>query len=288
MLRRLMLSVLQIALGVALGLPLLLWAFQDKLIFHPQPIDPARVNALQRAHPDLQSWWLETPEGRQHAWLLPARDSAGTSRAKPLVIYFGGNAEEVSWLMQDTTQVPEERLWHWLFIDYRGFGQSAGAPSQKALVADALQWFDHAAKQATVDRNRIMLVGRSLGSGVAVQLAAARPVARVALTTPFDSLTAVAQFHYPLIPVRWLLRHPFDSLALAPLQKMPLLVLAGERDTLIPPERARRLHAAWRGEKAWHLLDQADHNNISAHPDYVRLLRRFLTVGAFESPRSAN
>ena len=288
MLHRLMLSVLQIALAVALGLPLALWAFQDKLIFHPQPIDPARVAALQRALPELHSWWLDTPDGRQHAWFLPAHNSAATSQALPVVIYFGGNAEEVSWLMQETAQVPEERFWHWLFIDYRGFAQSAGAPSQKTLVVDAVQWFDRAALHASIDKSRIMAVGRSLGSGVAVQLAAARPLARVALITPFDSLTAVAQFHYPIIPVRWLLRHPFDSLELAPQRTMPLLVLAGERDTLIPPEHAKRLHDAWGGAKSWHLLDRADHNNISGHPQFVQVLRRFLTVGAFESSRSSN
>jgi pimeloyl-ACP methyl ester carboxylesterase len=129
----------------------------------------------------------------------------------------------------------------------------------------------------------------------------------VALVTPFDSLTAVAQLHFPWLPVRWLLNHPFDSLSAAPRLGMPVIVLAGERDTLIPPAHARRLYEAWGAAKrsnpsanpsahpnahpnankeantdatkAWHLLPGADHNNIGEHPDFVRLLRAFFANG---------
>ena len=89
--------------------------------------------------------------------------------------------------------------------------------------------------------------GPDLGGGVAVHLAAERPLVGVVLVTPFDSLTAVAQRHYPWLPVRWLLNHPFDALARAPSIRTPMLCLVAGSDRIIPPAHAARLFAAWGG-----------------------------------------
>ena len=106
--------------------------------------------------------------------------------------------------------------WSVAALNYRGYGRSEGAPSEAAISADALLVYDRLAGREDIDAERIVVFGRSLGSGVAVPLAARRPVHAVILVSPFDSLRRIAKKTYPFVPVPTLLRHPFDSLALAP------------------------------------------------------------------------
>lgn len=263
-------SLGKIALGVAVGLPLVVFLLQDRLIFFPQPLEPGRRELLVRRAPLVEEIRLQADDGTQlHGWL--AKPAAGGRH--PLVLYFGGNAEEPSWILDD----PERpKNWAWLAMSYRGYGLSEGKPGESALVADAKRIHDLAAARADVDPARIVAYGRSLGSGVAVQLAAARKLAGVILVTPYDSLVAVAGRHYPFLPVSLLLRHRFDSLAFAPSLEVPMIAIAGERDTIIPPAHARRLADAWKGPKQYAELRGADHNDIAGHADFWRLKRAFL------------
>ena len=162
----------------------------------------------------------------------------------------------------------------WLLIDYRGYGASGGAPSQSALVADALRWHDYA--RQTLRAREIFVFGRSLGSGVAVQVAAARPVSGVILVSPFDSLTEVARHYYPYLPVAWMLKHPFDSAGRARTLRAPLLCLVAERDEVIPLVHSQRLFEAWSGPKRWVELSNAGHNNTDDAPAFWRAIREFL------------
>jgi pimeloyl-ACP methyl ester carboxylesterase len=159
----------------------------------------------------------------------------------------------------------------WLLVDYRGYGASGGAPSEEAFAADALAWYDFAAKESS----RIYAFGRSLGSGVAVRMAAERRIDGMILVTPYDSMTAVARHHYPLLPVGVLLRHRFDSLALAPKMAAPLLCIAATNDEVVPIDHARRLYDAWAGPKRW-LQIAAGHNSTDDQPEYWPAIEAFL------------
>jgi len=265
-------SVSKVAAAIAVGLPLAAWLAQDSLIFFPQPLEPGRRAEVARRFPAVQEAFLMAADGtKQFAWHVPA----GTPAPAPLVLYFGGNAEETSWMLEQSGNVPGAS---WLIVSYRGYGLSEGKPGEAALVAGALQWFDHAMTLPGADPGRTYVFGRSLGSGVAVALAAARPVAGVILATPYDSLAAVARRHYPYLPVDLLLRHRFDSLAKAPALRQPLLCLVAERDEIIPPEHAERLAAAWGGAKEWVLLRGADHNGTDGDPAFWPAIRKFLRV----------
>lgn len=251
----------KLGLIVAIGFPLLMYLAQDSLIFHPQPLDESRRVALARTAA-VESLFINAPDGtRLHAWHL---------KGDPLIIYFGGNAEEVSWMLEDAPRrAPGVG---WLLVDYRGYGSSGGSPSEKALVADALQWYDH-----FKGVERIYVFGRSLGSGVAVQLAAERPVAGVVLVAPFDSLVAVGKRHYPFLPVSLLLKHRFESVALAPKMKAPLLCIVATDDEIIPVDHAKRLYDAWAGRKEWIGLEGAGHNSTDDALNYWPSIVRFLT-----------
>ena len=254
-----------VAVGViVVALPLTAYLAQDQLIFLRRPLGDAERRAIAARHPEVEEVFLPAADGtRLHAWHVRAPKPA------PLVIYFGGNAENVAWMVDELPQ--HDMRVSWLLVDYRGYGASGGAPSERALVADAFLWYDYAAKTG----ERLYLAGRSLGSGVAVQLAAARRFEGVILITPFDSLVAVAERHYRILPVRQLLRHRFDSLALAPRVGSPLLCIVATQDEVIPPEHARRLYDAWAGPKQLVTL-RAGHNSVDEQPDYWESMRAFL------------
>ena len=120
------------------------------------------------------------------------------------------------------------------------------------------------------------MFGRSLGSGVAVQLAAQRPVIGVILVAPFDSLVEVGKRHYPFLPVNWLLKHRFDSAAHAPKMKTRLLCIVATQDEIIPAEHARRLYDVWGGPKQWVGLEGAGHNSTDEHRNYWPSILAFL------------
>jgi pimeloyl-ACP methyl ester carboxylesterase len=195
---------------------------------------------------------------------LAARPIPGTARA---VLYFGGNAEDVSLTLPDL--VDTFRTHSVYAMHYRGYGGSGGSPSEAALVADALALFDLVHRQ----HPQIVVVGRSLGSGVAVQLATRRPVDRLVLVTPFDSLQRVAQAQYPWLPVGWLLKDKFESWRHAPQVNAPTRIVVAGEDSLIPPRHARALLQHFRpGIATLVEIPQAGHNDISSFPDYRSLL----------------
>ncbi|MSQ89623.1 MAG: alpha/beta hydrolase [Betaproteobacteria bacterium] len=265
-------TVLKLAAAVVIGLPLIAYLAQDALIFYRQPLSEARRAEVARRFPLAQEVFIQTMDGTKlHAWHVKAA-GAGAEQA-PLLLYFGGNAEEVSWMLEETGQTLDVA---WLLVSYRGYGLSEGTPGEKVLVSDALQWFDRAQTLPGVDPQRVFAFGRSLGSGVAVALAAQRPIAGLILTTPYDSLAALAKRYYWYLPVDLLLKHRFDSIARAPALKQPLLCLIAERDEVVPPVHAERLFAAWGGPKRKVILPEAGHNTTDAHPAYWLSIREFL------------
>ena len=255
-----LLALGKIGLVLAIAFPLLMYAAQDSLIFHPQRISETQREAIARRE-SVHSLFIHAADGtRLHAWHV---------KGDPLILYFGGNAEEVSWMLDDAARrAPGVG---WLLVDYRGYGSSEGSASEKALVADALRWYDHFRSA-----ERIYVFGRSLGSGVAVQLAAHRPVAGVILVAPFDSLVEVGKRHYPFLPVGWLLKHRFDSAALAPKMKAPLLCIVASHDEIIPAEHAKRLYDAWGGPRQWIGVEGAGHNSTDGAVNYWPSIVRFL------------
>jgi pimeloyl-ACP methyl ester carboxylesterase len=254
---------LLVVAAVALGIPAAAWWLQERLIFFPQPLASTR-----HLPPAAQPLEIVADGVRLRGWIVPA-----AAAPAPVLLYFGGNAEEVSWTLADV-QWPRE--WTRVAINYRGYGASEGAPGEAALVADARSIYDAVARRPDVDASRIVVVGRSLGTGVAVALAAAREVAGVALISPFDSLAAIGRTHYPMLPVSLLLRHRFDSLAHAPAIDAPLLAIVGSRDTIVPPQRSRALYDAWHGPKRWVAIERADHNDVSMHAPFWQAMRSFL------------
>lgn len=262
-----LLDWLKLAGCVALGFPVLIYFLQERLIFLPQPLtqDPLKANPGVA----IEELSLVTADKvRLHGWLVKATE---TQTPAPLLIYFGGNAEEVSWLASTAGQYAG---WSLLLFNYRGYGRSEGKPGEAELFADALQIYDYAASRAP--GGRITVMGRSLGSGVAVHLAAQRPVAGVILVSPYDSVESVAKGIYPYLPISLMLKHRFNSLARAPGIKAPLLCLVASDDRVIPRRHSERLYAAWGGAKQWREIRPAEHDSLAGNPDYWQAIAAFL------------
>lgn len=245
----------------------LVWVAQERLLFYPQPL-PGRASAPA-------DWLLErvSHAARDGAVLVGVLVRPAAGRA-PLVIYYGGNAEEVtSHAARAAARYGERAV---LLVNYRGYGESSGTPGERELVADALAIHDWAAGRPEIDGTRIALHGTSLGSGVAVQVAAARAPGCVVLTSPFSSALDVAKEIYPWLPVGLLMRHPFDSTAHAPRVAMPALFLMGEADTLIPMQHSLRLASLWGGPVERVAFPGFGHNDIGLNPRHDDSIRAFL------------
>jgi pimeloyl-ACP methyl ester carboxylesterase len=163
-----------------------------------------------------------------------------------------------------------------LLLNYRGYGASLGRPGEREIVEDALEVMDKMRTRADLDTSRVAVHGRSLGSGAAVQVAAARPVCAVVLSTPFASARSVAQDMYWWLPVELLMRHPFDSLAHASRIHVPALFLVASEDTLIRPAQSWRLADAWGGPVERRTFKGSGHNDVHMDPEYDGAIRAFL------------
>lgn len=264
-------SLLRIAGGVLLAIPLLLYPFlyffQEKLLFYPAPLDPDTVGWLHSRHAGSELSLAVTGGQSLHGWFIREKQPDA-----PVVIYFGGNSEDISWPLAAKKELPGCSM---LAMAYRGYGMSTGAPSESALFADALAIYDYVAQNG-IPPHRIILMGRSLGSGVAVYLASHREVAALVLVTPYDSITAVAQSVYPYAPMKFLLKHPFDSLSRASAIKKPVLILSAGEDRVIPPQHAETLARAWGGPVQRHTFPRAAHDSIADETRYWPIIHEFI------------
>lgn len=255
-----------------LALCLLLYRGQDEMIFHPQPLPAGRVAAL-RARPGIEELTVAAADGTLlRGWLA---QGAGAAARKPVVIYYGGNADEVSRQADDLDFFGG---WSLALCCYRGYGNSGGVPGAAALLADALTVFDAVAARPDIDRDQIVVMGRSIGTGLAAHVAGRRRVAGAILVSPYDRLAEVARGHYWFLPVGLLLRHNINAAEDARQATAPLLAVSGLADDFIPPARSRALVAAWSGPPTVCELPGYGHNDLDAAPEYRRAVGEFLAA----------
>lgn len=244
--------------------------FQERLLFMQRPISELRLQEIESEYPEVEEIELEISTHKKlHGWLVPATDA----QAAPLLIYFGGNAEEVS-NMIDKGKFFEN--WSMLLVNYRGYGLSEGQPSEENLFQDARYLYDVFSKRDDINEEHIVAMGRSLGTGVAVHLAAQRDLAGVVLISPYDSISEVAKNIYPFLPVDFLLKHEFNSLAEAEQIDTPLLALVAEDDEVIPPKHSQTLYEEWAGEKELKLIEDKGHNDIQDGNNFWEQISTFL------------
>lgn len=255
-----------------------LYLRQDAMVFPGHRQNPERVLEMRRYYPGLEDMTLTTADGAHLKGYFLERKIV--TDIAPAVLYFTGNAEDqTAFFLWAPTELRDVTL---AGLDYRGYGASDGAPSEKAVKADALAVYD-ALSDKIGHKTPIVVMGRSLGSGVALHVAANRPVAGLILVTPYDSLASVGQQAHPFVPVNLLMRHPFNALAEAPAVTAPTLFLVAGADTLIAPVHAKRLADAWKAHKDYRIIAGATHATILDKPQYWAAIRDFLSHQAWNN-----
>jgi len=262
-------SILKITLVVIILFAAMLYFKQNGMIFLGAELSTNSLKELRSRFPHSEIH-ITTADGTElHGWYLRANGD----EPSPLLIYFGGNAESIAHMLFEQNHFKGYSL---LLMSYRGYGLSGGKPSEKALCNDALFLYDHFSSKSEIDASRILLMGRSLGSGVAVYLASKRSVERLVLISPYDSMIALAKEFYPWLPATLLLKHPFDSLTLSPSIEAPLLAIVGSHDNIIAPQRSKVLVQAWGGKTKLVEIEGVGHNELGDQRQFWDAIEDFI------------
>jgi uncharacterized protein len=245
------------------GLCAALFFFQRSLIYHPQP----------RAVTAPESTLRLTVEGAELVVSVRPRDG------NKAIVYFGGNAEDVSQnLASFSKDFPEHALY---LLHYRGYGGSTGRPTEQANHSDAAVLF----RRVHALHPQVVVFGRSLGSGVAVRLASEAPASRLILVTPYDSIAEIAAAAYPFAPVKCLLLDKYDSGALAPSIRVPTTLIAAEHDTQIPRASTDKLLSRFaQGVATLTVIPGAGHNDLDSKSPYRHALQAALGMNPTLTP----
>lgn len=261
-------KVLLLVIGcIVVGL-VLLYIFQERLIFFPQPVSQERIRDLKKVRNVGEISFLTKDGTRLSGWLVN-NSQAGQNR---LIIYYGGNGDELSYMVDYAAKLRNCTV---ALVNYRGYGMSEGSPGEYALYEDALEVFDALSVRPEVDKSGVIVMGRSLGTGVATFVASKRSPAAVVLVSPYDSLESVARDIYPVLPVSLILKHKFDSLSRAASIDKPLLVLIASNDGVIPPALSRKLAGKWGGEVVIREIE-GDHNSICSNDNLWQAVDNFI------------
>lgn len=210
----------------------------------------------------------DVPSFTMHRGDVDVIVSTNNAKSDRAVLYFGGNAEDVSRSIAPLARAfPGTAIYA---MHYRGYGGSTGAPTERGLVADGIALSGLVAKE----HSRISIVGRSLGSGVAVQVATARLPERLVLVTPYNSIAELAADLFPLFPTRLILRDKYESWRYVGHLRVPTTIIVAAEDEVIPDGSPQKLAGAFpAGIVDLVVIPGAGHNNVSDFPEYTAALR---------------
>ena len=253
---RVLITVILVTAVVYLSICVYMYLNQRAFIYFPQPgVEYTGENSVE----------IRNGEITLRGWVL----NEGSDEA---VIYFGGNGERPEASIPDFRRIFIDRTVY--LINYRGYGESDGSPTEEGLYSDALAVYDH------VSRNhcKVTVIGRSLGTGVATYLASQRDVDRLVLIEPFDSIVNIARAAYPVFPVKLLLRDRYDSAGRAGSITAETLIIMAGKDEIIPAWSTESLISEFdRDILEVVVIENATHNDIQNYPQYYRLLEEFIS-----------
>ncbi len=239
-------------------------------VFFPEPWQEGAWG--QGSGLPLEEVWLKTQDGlRLFAWYVEAPDSPG------VLLWCHGNAGNVIARLDNLVELHRRGL-STLIFDYRGYGQSEGAPDETGLYLDVQAAWAYLTSERKIPPHRIIAYGRSLGAAVAGELARSQPVAGLILESPFPSVKAVARRLLGGLPVELMLKSRFDLARRLKAIQVPVLVLHGDQDTVIPFDLGETVYQAAQEPKAFYRIAGADHNDtyIAGGEPYFKTLVDFV------------
>lgn len=245
--------LLKTAIAAYAALCLLMWAAQRHLMYHPNQTIRAPQEYGLTGFEDVM---LRTPDGTQiDAW------QHGAEPGHPTVVFYHGNAGNMGSHAAYFAALAKAGFGV-LAIDYRGFGKSAGKPSETGLYEDARTALHYAVGTLHIAPGNLILYGESLGTGVAVQMATEVHTAALVLQAPYAAIADIGKMRYPWLPVDLLLEDKFNSIAKIDRIHMPLLLMHGTQDTVIPVTEGEALFARAAEPKQMVHFPGKDHHNL--------------------------
>ncbi len=250
-----------------LGVMIVLWLLENWLVYHP--VSPAQ-DWCPPPNDRVRDLELTTAQGtRIHAWWCPVEGASGA------LLYCHGNAGNLSQRASSITGLQKVLNESILIFDYPGYGKSSGRPSEAGCYAAADAAYDWLVEKQKVPPEKVLIYGNSLGGGVAVDLASRKPHRALILLKTFTAMPDVGQRLYPWLPVRWLMRNRFDSVAKISRCRQPVFVAHGRPDGLVPFRLGEQLFAAANEPKFFFPMDGVDHND-PVPPELFAALQDFL------------
>jgi fermentation-respiration switch protein FrsA (DUF1100 family) len=242
--------LLAVVIGTYIGVTMLVGLLQSKLIYFPSRTLDLTPTNVGLKFDDVTL--MTRDDVKISAWFVPRQDARAT------VLFFHGNAGN------NGDRVPEIKVLHSLgyavmLVDYRGYGKSEGAPSESGTYLDAIAAWEHLTQARGLPANRIVIMGESIGGAVAIDLARRHSPGALVVQSSFTRLSDIAALHYPFVPVRWLLRHRYDSIDKVGAITCPKLFFHSTDDSLIPIGNGRALYDAAADPKQF-VETPGDHN----------------------------
>jgi fermentation-respiration switch protein FrsA (DUF1100 family) len=259
--------ILLCLIGIYLLILLLYYLLQERFLFVATSLKLKHTFELAS---EFEEIFLDGEEGGKiHALHIKCKDPQG------LILYFHGNTGN----MQRWARVAEELTTYdhdVIVVDYRGFGKSQGRRTQELLYADAQRIYDHAL--TLTSELALVVYGRSLGTGLAVKVAADNDPAKLVLETPYANMIDVAFYHFPFLPVRWLLRFPFRSDRFIGKVECPIAIFHGTRDRIVPYKSGLKLYELIDEEVDHNMITipRGKHSNLSNFPLFRDKMSEFL------------
>lgn len=247
---------------------LIVLIYLETMLVYPAPRYPeGDWEAKWLQHEDVH---FQSADGTKlHGWYVEH------PQPKAVILYCHGNGTHVADLAEFLQIMREEFQVSIFAFDYRGYGRSEGKPAEKGIMEDAEAAQKWLAEKAGIKESEIVLMGRSLGGGIALHLAAEKGARGVILQSTFTSLPDAAASHYPWLPVRALMRNRYDSLSRISRYSGPIFLSHGTADRIIPFHHSQTLFAAATGRKEFFEIPGGDHND--AEPEqYLPALHKFL------------
>lgn len=266
-LKKILRSVLRILVPVYVLLCVWVYTMLDDMIYYPVKLDDN--SAIVKVYKQYEIM-IESDGVELYGWFI----NRGMEK---LIIYYGGNGEDISMGINEFKyNLKAFDQYSILLMNYRGYGKSHGEPSQDNLYNDAINVFDHICGEMKISPENVTVFGRSLGSSVAVYVASKREVGKVVLVTPFDSIRNLAKRSLPFLPMRLLVREPYDSSAYAREVEVPSLILIGGQDNMIPLKNSMNLAKSWGGEAKTRVIKNGNHNDIHIFDEYWEAVNEYI------------
>lgn len=261
---------------IAVVVVIVLWSvlsmlFEKQFIFFPDKYPSGYYNEASRIS-NLVDCWITTEDSiKLHGWYASSNNAIAT------LVIAHGNAGNISYRLELLSALQRSGF-NVMMFDYRGYGRSDGSPSEDGIYKDGKAAFDYVLHLPRVDSQRIILWGTSLGGAVAIDIALHRPAAGLILESTFTSIKDMAAIHYPFLPARYLLRTKLNSIDKISQVHIPVLIIHGTRDGIVPIRFGKELFAVANEPKEFYEIPNADHNNtyFVGGTQYFQRIRAFV------------